>query len=198
MTCTEQALYEIHDPTRYITPDCVMDLSELDFREERSADDEPRVAVLGPVARPRTDSYKAVIGYFDGYIGVGEVAYAGINAVARARLAADIVRERFRMEGGTASEFQVDLVGITALHGDTGVAGDRAEPYEVRLRVAGRCPDRRSADLLGDMVRQLNMQGPMAAGGPVNLGAREVIAVNSVLVPRSWVRTEIHRFGGTR
>lgn len=190
MTCTEQALYEIHDPHRYITPDCVVDLGALHFQEEGP----DRVAVLGSMAHARTDSYKTVIGYADGFIGAGEIAYAGINALARARQAADVVRERFRIEGGIASELQVDLIGMSALHGDPG-DGSRPEPYEVRLRVAGRCPDRRSADLLGDHVRQLNMQGPMAGGGPVNVGAKEIIAVNSVLIPRDWVRPEIVRVG---
>ena len=187
MTCTEQALYEIHDPARYVTPDCVLDITGLSF-EELSPD---RVRVRGPRATPRTDTLKVVVGYEDGWIGTGEVAYAGINAIARARLAADIVKERFRLDGGRADEIQVDLIGMTALHGDTGRPQDRPEPYEVRLRVAARCPDRRSADLIGDHVRQLNMQGPYAAGGPVNLGAREVIAVNAVLIPRSWVKPEI-------
>jgi hypothetical protein len=187
MTCTEQALYEIHDPAHYITPDCVLDITGIAF-DELTPDS---VRVRGPRAGPRTDTFKAVVGYSDGWIGSGEVAYAGINAVARARLAADVVKERFRMEGGVASEIQVDLIGMTALHGDTGRAQDRPEPYEVRLRVAARCPDRRSADLIGDHVRQLNMQGPYAAGGPVNTGAREVIAVNAVLIPRAWVKTRI-------
>jgi hypothetical protein len=140
---------------------------------------------------PRTDTLKVVVGYADGWIGSGEVAYAGINAIERARLAAELVQERFRIEGGKADEIQVDLIGMTALHGDTGRPHDRPEPYEVRLRVAARCPDRRSADLIGDHVRQLNMQGPYAAGGPVNLGPREVIAVDAVLIPRSWVKPEI-------
>jgi hypothetical protein len=187
MTCTEQALYEIHDPARYITPDCVLDITDLSF-EELNPD---RVRVRGPRAAPRTDTLKVVVGYSDGWIGSGEVAYAGINAVERARLAAQVVQERFRLDGGKADEIQVDLIGMTALHGDTGRAQDRPEPYEVRLRVAARCPERRSADLIGDHVRQLNMQGPYAAGGPVNLGAREVIAVNAVLIPRAWVKPRV-------
>jgi hypothetical protein len=190
MTCTEQALYEIHDPSAYITPDCVLSLEGLHF-EEQHAD---RVAVRGIRAAPRTDSYKVVVGYFDGWIGTGEVAYAGVNAIARARLAADTVKERFRLDGGAASEIQVDLIGVSSLHGDhpQAVAG---HPYEVRLRVSARCPDKKSAHLLGDHVRQLNMQGPYGAGGPVNLGAKEVIAVDALLIPRDWVTPEVITVG---
>lgn len=191
MTCTEQALYEIHDPRAYVTPDCVLSLDGLHF-EELGPD---RVAVHGVHARPRTDSYKVVVGYFDGWIGSGEVSYAGVNALQRAQLAAETVKERFRLDGGVASETQCDLMGINSLHGDFAGAMSRV-PYEVRLRVAGRCPDRKSAHLLGDHVRQLNMQGPYGAGGPVNLGAKEVIAVDAVLIPRDWVRPEIVTVGG--
>lgn len=190
MTCTEQALYEIHDPRAYITPDCVLSLDGLHF-EELTPD---RVAVRGISARARTDTYKVVVGYFDGWIGSGEVAYAGINAVARARLAADTVKERFRLDGGVASEFQVDLIGISSLHGEHPQAMS-SQPYEVRLRIAARCPDKKSANLLGDHVRQLNMQGPFGAGGPVNVGAKEIIAVDSVLIPKAWVHPRVVAVG---
>lgn len=190
MTCSEQALYEMHDPSAYITPDCVLSINGLNF-EELTPD---RVAVRGVSAAPRTGTYKVVVGYFDGWIGSGEVAYAGINAIARAQLAAETVKERFRLDGGIASEIQVDLIGMNSLHGSHAQAMSGV-PYEVRLRVAARCPDRKSAHLLGDHVRQLNMQGPYGAGGPVNTGAREVIAVDAVLIPRGWVTPEIITVG---
>lgn len=190
MTCSEQALYEIHDPRAYITPDCVLSVDGLHF-EELTPD---RVAVRGISAAARTDTYKVVVGYFDGWIGSGEVAYAGINAIARAQLAAETVKERFRLDGGVASEIQVDLIGMNSLHGSHAKAMSGV-PYEVRLRVAARCPDKKSAHLLGDHVRQLNMQGPYGAGGPVNLGAREIIAVDAVLIPRDWVSPKIVTVG---
>ncbi|RZT94889.1 uncharacterized protein DUF1446 [Advenella incenata] len=184
MTCTEQLLYELHDPANYITPDCVVDVTNISFTEEGK----DRIRVTGVLGKPRTDTYKAVIGYFDGYIGSGEVSFAGPNAVGRARLAAEVAQERFRLEGGVCTEMQIDLIGINSLHQNI---LPHSVPYEVRLRIAGRCPDRRSALLLGEQVRHMTVQGPCAAGGPINHGAREVLAVASVLVPRKWVKTQV-------
>src|SRR5580698_8121196 len=33
MTCTEQLIYEMHDPCAYITPDCVLDITDVRFTE---------------------------------------------------------------------------------------------------------------------------------------------------------------------
>jgi len=189
-TCTEQILYEMHDPTGYITPDCVLDITGVTFDPE-AAD---RVRVLGARARPRTPTYKVVVGYFDGYIGAGEIGYAGINAVARATLARDVILERLRRRGLTYRETRCDLIGINSLHGDDG--RPKPEPYEVRLRIAARTDDKKAAEAVGAEVRAMHMQGPGAAGGGINFGAREILAVKSVLLPREKVRTEIVLEGG--
>jgi len=184
-TCTEQILYEMHDPSAYITPDCVLDITDVAFEPE-AAD---RVRVLGARARPRTPTYKVVVGYFDGYIGSGEIGYAGINAVARAKLARDVILERLRRRGFTYRETRCDLIGIDSLHGENG--RPKPEPYEVRLRIAARSDDKKAAEAVGAEVRAMHMQGPGAAGGGINFGAREIVAVKSVLLPREKVRTEI-------
>ena len=173
-TCTEQILYEMHDPTGYITPDCVLDITGVEFSPE-AAD---RVRVLGARARPRTPTYKVVVGYFDGYIGSGEIGYAGINAVARAKLARDVILERLRRRGLAYRETRCDLIGINSLHGEDG--RPKPEPYEVRLRIAARTDSKQAAEAVGAEVRAMHMQGPAAAGGGINFGAREILAVKSV------------------
>jgi hypothetical protein len=130
-TCKEQLLYEMHDPAAYITPDCVLDITGVELRQE-GAD---RVAVHGAKARPRTPSYKVTVGYDDGYIGEGQISYAGINAVAKAKLSAKIVQARLAERGFAYRETRVDLIGMSSLHG---LAESRTEPYEVRLRIAMR------------------------------------------------------------
>ena len=184
-TCTEQLLYEMHDPAAYITPDCVLDVSSVTFQQiERD-----RVGLSGARAKPRTPTFKVVVGYFDGYMGSGEMGFAGVNAVSRARLGIEVVKERLRRRGLTYEEMRIDLIGMNSLHAND----DRLcpEPYEVRLRIAARTSDRKAAEAVGAEVRSLHMQGPTGAGGGVNFGARQILAVKSVLIPREWVKPEV-------
>ena len=101
MTCTEQLIYEMHDPANYITPDCVLDITDVTLHQAGK----DRVRVEGMRAKPRTDTYKVTVGYFDGWIGEGEVSYAGPDAVARAQLGGEIVRERLKMRGFSLRRF---------------------------------------------------------------------------------------------
>jgi hypothetical protein len=184
-TCKEQLLYEMHDPAAYITPDCVLDITGVELRQE-GAD---RVAVHGAKARPRTPSYKVTVGYDDGYIGEGQISYAGINAVAKAKLAAKIVQARLAERGFTYRETRVDLIGMSSLHG---LAESRTEPYEVRLRIALRTNDRKAAEAVGFETRALHVNGPGGGGGGSDPIVREVLAVQSVLIPRQLVDPQVH------
>jgi hypothetical protein len=183
MTCKEQVLYEMHDPARYITPDCILDVTGVSFEQTGS----DRVRVQGARARPRTPTYKVVVGYHDGWIGEGEVGNAGPNALARAQLAERIVRERLEMRGFRYPEIRVDYIGMSSLHG---MGAGRPEPYEVRLRIAARSPDRKAAQAVGFEVRTLHVNGPSGGGGGSN-ALREVLGVKSLLMPRALVRTEV-------
>ena len=183
-TCKEQLLYELHDPAAYITPDCVLDVRELEMAQEGR----DRVRVTGARARPRTPTYKVTVGYHDGYIGEGQISYAGINAVAKAKWSAEIVQQRLKDRGFSYPEVRVDLIGISSLHG---MAGERAEPYEVRLRVAARTNDRKAAEAVGFEVRALHVNGPAGGGGGSDPVVREVLAVQSVLIPREPVDRQV-------
>jgi hypothetical protein len=87
-TCKEQLLYEVHDPAQYLQPDVVADFSQATI-EEIATD---RVRVGGGRGTKRPDTLKVSVGYLDGYIGEGQISYAGSGALARGRLALEIVR----------------------------------------------------------------------------------------------------------
>ncbi len=184
-TCKEQLLYEIHDPACYLQPDVVADFTGVTVE----AVGEDRVLVRGGRGTARPDTLKTSVGYRDGWVGEGQISYAGAGAAARARLALEILRERLRITGVQASEWREDLIGIDALHG-AHASRQAAEPYEVRVRVAGRCASAAQARRIGDEVESLYTNGP-AGGGGVTKSVREVLAVQSVLLPRTLVHTAV-------
>jgi hypothetical protein len=188
-TCKEQLLYEVHDPTRYFQPDVVADFSQV--RVEEIAPD--RVRVSGGRGTKRTDTLKVSVGYVDSFIGEGQISYAGPGALARGRLALEIVRERLKLTGVASSELRFELVGVDSLHGGE-VSARANEPYEVRVRVAGRTENLREAVRIGNEVETLYTNGP-AAGGGAWKSARDVVAVASVLLPRELAKPQI-RFVG--
>jgi hypothetical protein len=70
-----------------------------------------RVAVRNIRGHARPDTLKVNLFYQGGWIAEGEISYAGPNAAARARLAADIVGKR--MKGlGFDVPIRFDLIGV--------------------------------------------------------------------------------------
>ncbi len=175
----------MHDPRQYIQPDVVADFSQVTV-EEIAPD---RVRVSGGRGTRRTDTLKVSVGYVDGFIGEGQISYAGPGARARGRLALDIVRERLKLTGVAASEWRFDLIGVDSLHG-ADISAPAAEPYEVRVRVAGRTENLREAMRIGNEVETLYTNGPAGGGGAFK-SARDVVAVASVLLPRDLAKPRV-------
>jgi len=105
--------------------------------------------------------------------------------LARAQLALDIVRERLAQTGVAASECRFDLIGVNALYGPTR-SNETGEPYEVRVRVTARTLSRTDAVRVGNEVETLYTNGP-AGGGGATKSVRDIIAVQSILLPRESV-----------
>ena len=184
-TCKEQLLYEVHDPTQYFQPDVVADFSQVSV-EEIAPD---RVRVSGGRGTKRTGTLKVSVGYVDSFIGEGQISYAGPGALARGRLALEIVRERLKLTGVSTSELRFDLIGVDALHGSQ-VSAHANDPYEVRVRVSGRTENMREAVRVGNEVETLYTNGP-AGGGGAWKSARDVVAVASVLLPRELAKPRV-------
>ena len=184
-TCKEQLIYEVHDPARYLTPDVAADFTGVRF----TAVGTDRVQVEGGDGRERTPTLKASIGYLDGWHGEGQMSYAGPGAVARGRLALEIVAERLALIGARFEEIRYDLIGVDAIHGRQLAIGS-AEPYEVRARVAARTSSAEDAWRIANEVETLYTNGP-AGGGGASRQVREIVAMGSTLVPRNAVTHQI-------
>jgi len=179
----EQLLYEIGDPAAYLTPDVTADFTAVALAQ--AAPD--RVHVTGARGTSPPDSYKVVACYDHGFIGEGEISYAGSGAAERARLAGEIVRERLRLTGVACQSLRLDLLGINALHGDLAPVG---RPYEVRLRVAASTENEGAAAAVGDEVEALLTNGP-AGGGGARRHVRPVLGVAATFLRKALLADRI-------
>jgi hypothetical protein len=186
-TCKEQLLYEVHDPANYIQPDVIADFSNVTVKQIGP----DRVSVSGATGKPATPTYKTSVGYIDSYIGEGQMSYGGPGALARGTLALEIVRQRLELCGVQMNEQRFDLIGVNALYGSEISEGH--DPYEVRIRAAGRTNSLAEAVLIGNEVETLYTNGPAGGGGAFK-SAREIIAVASVLVPKELTSPAIQLF----
>lgn len=186
-TVKEQLLYEVHDPKRYLTPDVVADFSHVEVSESGR----DRVAVTRATGSRRPDTLKVTVGFDRGYYAEGAVSYAGPNAAARARLAADILAERLSRHPEIAREMRIDLIGLNSLHQTAGVAP--ADSNDIRVRVAMRSADRTACDTMLWEVESLLCCGP-AGGGGYRGQVTPSVVTHSALIERSRVtpRCEIH------
>jgi len=181
-TVKEQLLYEVHDPAAYLTPDVVADLS--DARIVEIGPDRVRLEGVRGHARPAT--LKVNVFCEQGWLAEGEISYAGPRAEARARLAADVLRERL----GVLAPLRVDLIGVASILGDDAGTWLAARPEsggrDVRLRVAALHDDKTAAERLPREVTALYTCGP-AGGGGVRTGLRQRLSTHSCFVPRAAV-----------
>ncbi len=178
-TVKEQLLYEVHDPAAYLTPDVTADIRNVTVAS--TAADVVRVERVTGHARP--DTLKVNICYHGGWLAEAEISYAGIQAEARARLAAETVQKRL----GAQIKLRVDLIGTSSIFGDDGGEYLRMRPpgssRDVRLRIAGAHSQKEIAEKVLREVTALYTCGP-AGGGGVRTSLRPRLNSLSSFVPR--------------
>ncbi len=182
----EQLLYEIHDPSAYITPDVTLDLSQVTVKEIGR----DRVEILGVHGKPAPQKIKATVCFEGGWLGEGEISYAGPNCLARARAAADVLLQRLKMRKLDVHP-RLDLIGVMSVHGGDSGAGwrsskgadpDGAEPNDIRVRLAVSSRIQDDADQASREVLALYCCGP-AGGGGVRWRTTPRIRTQSYLLP---------------
>jgi hypothetical protein len=184
---SEQLLYELGDPARYITPDCVADFTSI-----RMDDDGPgRVLVSGIRGGPRPPALKTSITYSAGWKAIGTLVYSWPGAIEKARAADRIVRQRLADLGLAFDEIHTELFGVNACHGP--LAAPNADPPEVQIRIGVRGQDRAAVDRFTRELIPLVLNGPPTATGfgEGRPAVREVVAYWSSLLPREEIQTSV-------
>ena len=182
-TVKEQLLYEIGDPTEYITPDCIADFTSIRLQQ----DGENRVRVFGIEGRPKTEFYKVSASYQDGYSASGTLTYAWPDALEKAQAADTILRIRMMDLGLEFDEIRSELVGHSSCFGPLSTVPE--DINEVVLRVGVRGKNKEHVARFGQELAPLILTGPPSVTGFA--GGRpkpsEVIAYWPALIPKTAV-----------
>ncbi len=184
----EQILYEMGDPTEYITPDGVADFTTISL----DADGPDRVRVSGVKGASRTDQLKVSISYRAGFKAVGTLVYAWPDAVAKAQRADQVLRERLERLGLAFDVIRTEFVGWNATHGELAGPPDEGVP-EVELRVAVRAAERAPVDRFTREIAPLILSGPPSvtgfAGGRPRV--QEIVAYWPALIDRDQIEPRL-------
>ncbi len=160
-TVTEQLLYEVGNPSAYLTPDLTLDLSRVTL--EQVATDQ--VAVRNAQAAGRPDRYKVSAAYRAGYQSAGQLVVYGEDCLEKADAIAKIALERLGRAGFTLDQVHIEKLGS----GDAVPLGHPASlppaPREVVLRIAVAGEDRQAVERFGRELVPLVTSGPAGIGG---------------------------------
>ncbi len=162
MTVKEQLLYEIGDPTEYITPDCIADFSTIQIEQ----DGENRVKVWGIKGKPDTPTYKISASYIDGYKLSSTLVYSWPDAVKKAKAAGEILLKRAEKLGIKFRDTNIEFVGLNACNENIDELNrDLSELNEVQLRVSVHGDSREDLNRFGMEIAPLILTGPSGVTG---------------------------------
>lgn len=190
MTVSEQLLYEIGDPTNYITPDCVADFTSIHLEQQG----QNRVFVKGIKGRPATDSYKVSISYSDGFKLTSTLVYVWPEALKKAERAGEILKHRASKLGIEFDKYRVEMVGFNSC--DEQPRERPAEYNEVQLRVSATSSSDADLNRFGREIAPLILTGPSGvtgfAGGRPK--ASEIVAYWPALLSKEAVEPRVSIF----
>ena len=193
-TVSEQLLYEIGDPARYVLPDVVCDFTQVTMTKTG----EHRVEVRGARGLAPTPDYKVSATYADGYRATSQLTIVGIDADRKARHTAEAILERtrglFRQLGlPDYSATHIETLGSAYLFGPHQPNVPR---FESVMWLAVTHPNKQALELF---AREIAPAGTSWAPGTTGAGGRPsvvpAIKQYAFLIDKARVRARVTLLG---
>lgn len=150
----EQLLYEIGDPSRYLSPDVTVSLMDVVLSELPNG----YIGVKGVKGSAPTVTYKVSATCPAGYKCEGTLVIVGKNAVAKARKSGQILIDRIK-----PLRSHVEVIGAGDLY--PGLLPQNPDATEVVLRVAAADPDPKKLELFAKQFAPFVTSGPPGTTG---------------------------------
>ncbi|BFM07035.1 acyclic terpene utilization AtuA family protein [Halioxenophilus aromaticivorans] len=185
----EQLLYEIHDPTCYIVPDVIVDMSQVDLIDIG----EDEVELFGIKGRPAPESLKLIMGLPGGWMASGQVSFSWPYAMEKAEKTVDIIKNRMATENIQCDDIIFEYVGVNSIGGPTAPIPPEEMVNEVMLKVSMSCKEQKDAVEFRKLFPPLYINTfPFVGGlrGALHVGS--LLNQWSCLVPRTLMAGKVN------
>ncbi|HNF48552.1 MAG TPA: DUF1446 domain-containing protein [Chitinophagales bacterium] len=191
-TIREQLVYEIHDPTTYITPDVVVDLSNIKLEDVG----ENEVSISGIKGKPRPEKLKLCIGQMEGYVTEQFFFFSYPFAYDKLQMFIKAVKETWAKLPVQILESRFNIIGVNGLHEDAVEIPDADElnqRSELGLRIAIKHKDDRTGKTAIAGITCLGLNGPpgvISVPGWGNMN-RAMLSLFPCLIPRELIEPKV-------
>lgn len=188
-TVKEQLLYEIGDPSEYLSPD--VRVSFLTLRVIDMGND--RVSVSGAEGRAPSGTYKVSATYQDGFRCEALLGVFGRNAELKARRCGEIILERMNLVGYTPQRSLIECIGAGDIVPGIGKKNSGQQASECIFRIAVADPRREVLERFSKEIAPLVTSGPQGITGYVSgrPHIRRVFGYWPCLIPTDWVHPKV-------
>jgi hypothetical protein len=187
-TIREQLVYEIHDPSNYITPDVTVDLTQISLVEEKPG----LVKLSGIKGKPRPEKLKLSIGQEEGFMSDQFFFFSWPYAYEKAQKFIQAAQEIWSTLPIKIERKEFQLIGINGIHGSAAPLPPKEvldNLNEIGIRVVVKHSDTRTGKMAFQSIICLGLNGPPGVVGIPGWGKqdRQLLSLWPTLIDRKWV-----------
>jgi hypothetical protein len=185
-TIAEQLLYEIGDPSSYITPDCTIDLRDISLEQIA----QNQVLVQGAIGIIPPETLKISATHRDGWMAAAELAVPGPNPRVKAERLDQILKQRLKHCRGL--EIHCEFLGDGALLPPSLRVG-LPPPSEIIMRWVATSYDKKELAEFARSIAPLVLTGPAGVCGyGARARPRELLRFFPTSIDRVLIEPQVH------
>ena len=187
LTVTEQLLYEMGNPKKYLSPDVTVDFTSINLEDKNNN----TVSVSNVKGMAPTDTFKVAINYISGYKANGKLTVTAPYAKQKAEKIGEVIIDRLKRNDITFDEYKIDYVGYNSCSAET--LPINKDCNEVTVSISVKDKEKAKIERFSKEIAPLITNGPPGitgfAGGRPKV--QEVISYWPTLISKDIVNTNV-------
>jgi len=187
LSISEQILYEMGDPKKYISPDVCVDFTSFNLIDNNNNS----VSIKDVKGFKATNTYKVSISYFAGYKSSGQLTISGPDAYKKSKFVSKLFWDRLKLAGYEYDNKNTEFLGFNSCHRKMNQKYNGSN--EIVLRLSVKDKNKQKVERFGKEISPLITTGPPGitgfAGGRPKV--QEIISFWPALINKKLIKTTV-------